>query len=292
MSLFGSKKQSDITSLNLQPPPEQTARPAVAQDKSSHSPIPLDPAFAPAAEKLTRRVRSMLASGQRPLEIFLLTDRHTFGALTNNNPSQNSLLMFSSPWRALDYSRVYNIQLPVQGLKAEAVSHVAEGWRNDGINSFVMDRCPRCSATNVLLPKDQLITVDQVCLAWATMLCLRNWRAEDQIRRFLTFRDDDSVALKRQSMEFFRDHIDCSVPYVHWLIAIFAGVQLDEPARLAAVARLEEFGDAFTGLVTKMTDQSQLAAWADASTKAHVGLLATFGMLQTQQPPANNPPPN
>jgi hypothetical protein len=75
------------------------------------------------------------------------------------------------------------------------------------------------------------------------------------------------------------------VPYVHWLIALIAGMQGDEAGRLAATVRLEQFGPNFRGKTWTLKDKAQGQAWAQLWGAATMGLLATYGLLKTQQPP-------
>jgi hypothetical protein len=292
MALFkSSKSEGQIASLDLKPA-STPANPARQPGNGALLPDPASPKFTPPAEEVSRRTKLLFDSGQLPANIFLLAANGSVAVYKTPDGAHNAVLLFSSPFRAADYARAQGLQFPVATFKLEALPVAAKQWHDAGIDSFFFDCCPRCAGANLLSSKveDKTITTNQVAYAWATAVSIRNWRAEDAIRRFLAIQGDDAIALKRRSMEFFRDHIDCGIPYVHWLIAIFAGIQQDEPARLAAVARLEEFGPAFKGIITRMTDRSQLAAWGEASTKAHAGLLATFGMFkETPQPPAAPP---
>ena len=76
-----------------------------------------------------------------------------------------------------------------------------------------------------------------------------------------------------------RDFGAFDVPFVHWMIALIAGMQGDEEARLAAIATLESFGPAFVGKTARLAGGEGDKAWTDSMATAHVGLMAEFGML-------------
>jgi hypothetical protein len=59
--------------------------------------------------------------------------------------------------------------------------------------------------------------------------------------------DPQRLATARMELENIRDHITCSVPYVHQMIAMVANLQSDDAAKAAAAARLKEFGPQFDG---------------------------------------------
>jgi len=83
--------------------------------------------------------------------------------------------------------------------------------------------------------------------------------------------------MKREALETIRDHLNCSVPYLHWMIALEAGMSHDEDVRLAAIERLREFGPMFCD---KAVLSSEGDAWAEAIAECHVGLLGSFEMLR------------
>lgn len=285
-NLFGSKsRDTEITSLDLRtaPPPQKPSPDA--------SPVPaqkalFDPAGQPAQDELKRRVEHLLKAGNPPNAFFFPVDpqsRSKVILMMSQNPARKSMLFFSAPSSAADYVRCTRTPAEIVGFNLEALPGLARDWHASGIDSFIMNRCPRCTTYNVLTPEDGVITKEQIHLAWATSWALRNWRGEALVRKFLSYKGDGLVANQRATLEYLRDHVDYNIPYVHWLIALHAGVQGDEQARLAATARLEEFGAPFVGRVTRMTDPKDPKPWIDSLSEANLGLLANFGMLDHLQ---------
>ncbi len=287
-NLFGSKSRSkEITSLDLQTPPQtQEAIPAAPSTSAQQNLF--DPDSQPALDEFKRRVRDILASGKTPDSFFLPVDPQDSRKvilLRSGNPERKSLLFFSAPSSAADYTRYIHTPAQIVGFNLDSLPGLARDWQAAGIPSFIMNRCPRCSTPNPMFPKDGLITKEQLVFAWATSWALRNWRGEALVRKFVSEKGDAMIANQRATLEYLRDHVDYNIPYVHWLIAINAGVQGDEEARLASVAKLEEFGEPFRGKVTLMTDRSDPEPWFDSVGQANMGLLATFGMLDHLQKP-------
>jgi hypothetical protein len=286
-NLFGSKsREAEITSLDLRtPPPPQKPLPDSPSAPAQRNIF--DPTGQPAVDELKRRVQSILA-GKTPNAFFLPVDpqdRRKVILLRSENPERKSLLFFSAPSSAADYARHIHTPAQIVGFNLDSLPGLARDWQAAGIPSFVMNRCPRCGTPNPMFPKDGLITKEQLQFAWATSWALRNWRGEALAKHYLAVRGEAMAANRRGILEYLRDHVDYNIPYVHWLIAIYAGMQGDEEARLASVARLEEFREPFVGRVTLMTDPSDPKPWFDSVAEADLGLLSNFGMLDHLQKP-------
>lgn len=281
-NLFGSKsRDTEITSLNLRtaPPPQKPLPdppPAPAQRNI------FDPTSQPAVDELKRRVERILAAGNPPDSFFFPVDpqdRRKIILMRSQNPERKSMLFFHAPSSATDYARCTHTPAEIVGFKLEALPGLARDWQAAGIHSFIMNRCPRCPNFNLLFPKDGLLTKEQIVFAWATSWALRNWRGEALVRKILFEKKDADLASRRATLEYLRDHVDYNIPYVHWLIAIYAAIQGDEEARRASAARMEEFGAPFVGRVTQMTDPKDPEPWAASVSEANIGLLDNFGML-------------
>jgi|SRR5271168_1735687 len=91
--------------------------------------------------------------------------------------------------------------------------------------------------------------------------------------------------LSRATLEYLRDHWDVSNPYVHWLIAIFAGMAGDMAANAVSIERLEEFGPPFVGKLQgtafDMSPGSQFGTFPEAS----MGLLLSYRLLKIPDTP-------
>jgi hypothetical protein len=293
---FKSKEEDQkITSLNLQPPDVATT--ANAKQASPPGTI-TDTHLAvlreqPVPEEINSGIRQLLDSGAHPEAVFLAQDPRNRGLIVfkHQNPPFQAIPLFSSPFLVGDYLRATKTVGQVIGVKMESLPQVAQSWRDGGIDSFLFNRCPRCPIVQPLRVKDNLITAEQIRFMWATQLTIRNWRARKLIRQYLDYAGDDSLAQKRTSLEFLRDHVAYDVPYVHWMIALIAGMQGDKLAHDGATASLEEFGPDFVGKTDNASanefagesDRPKAGSWSDSMAKAHIGLLMSFRMLNPSQ---------
>jgi hypothetical protein len=120
---------------------------------------------------------------------------------------------------------------------------------------------------NDLLP---LLAVDRA---------VRGYRGELKVREFLLCQSI-SRPRARAALESLRDHIDCSIPYVHELIAFLARMDYDLAAKTAAVDRLKEFGPEFADWESKWgwNGPSMAEAMAQVMSEALFGLTKSFGI--------------
>jgi hypothetical protein len=161
----------------------------------------------------------------------------------------------------------------------------SQRWKQYGFDSIFMNPCPRCPGYTAVQFKDGLITKQVLAIAFATSSAQRNFKGEPLVRQFMAQRGDDAVSRKRAILENLRDHVDCSIPYVHQLIALFASVQRDEEARSAAILKIREFGPQFRQIETYPINPDDPMSWAEPMSQANIGLLASFGMLNLEQKP-------
>ena len=76
------------------------------------------------------------------------------------------------------------------------------------------------------------------------------------------------LSQKRATLEILRDHVAYDVPYVHWLIALIAGVQGDENTKAAALACLMDFGPDVASQMSVTEGNVDDKAWTEAMAKA------------------------
>ena len=69
-----------------------------------------------------------------------------------------TLMLFTSPLIALDYLRFSKISASPAGFKVESLPVLAEQWKAAGIDSYALNRCPRCPTFNIISPKDGLLS--------------------------------------------------------------------------------------------------------------------------------------
>jgi hypothetical protein len=282
-NLFSSGKADEkITSLNL-----ETPKPQLPPDNSS-SPIrrKIDPKLlAVAVPEINERAKKMLEAGKRPQALYLTVAGGSVVSFKTINPDRHVLLIFTSGFTAMDYLKTTKIAGGVHMFPLESLPAYLEQWRKMQLDSFVLDRCPRCP--DFLCLPINVRTEEQFSTLWAVHRATRDFQSERLIRAYF----DSASAVKntggmpssqrerRNLLETLRDHIDYSLPYVHWLIALYAGVDGgDQEDRIAAIQNLEAFGPDFIGKVPPQ-EPFVLEDWTKSVAEAHLGLLATFEML-------------
>lgn len=250
-------------------------------DPNSDIRAQIDPKLLEAARpEINRRVKKMLDSGIRPQALYLAVGGpNQLVSLRTTNPDHNILLIFTSGHAAMDYLRTAKIAGGVHEFPFQSLSAYLEQWKRAQLDSIVFDRCPRCPHY-LALPIDKL-TEEQFLWLWAVHRATRIFQAERLIRTYLNGGKNTtgkrSSPEMRAALEALRDHVDCSVPYVHWLIAIHAGIEGDQEAQIASISNLEAFGPEFIGKVP--TNETTLSEkWMNSAVEAQMGLLATFEM--------------
>jgi hypothetical protein len=98
--------------------------------------------------------------------------------------------------------------------------------------------------------------------------------------------------MARASLEYLRDHFDAGNPYVHWMIAVLAGMDGDMKANAESIAQMEQFGPPFVGKLQgtsfDMSPGSQFATFPEAM----MGLLLSYKCMNVEklaQKPATPP---
>jgi hypothetical protein len=246
----------------------------------------IDPKLlAVAAPEIKRRVEKMLESGKRPQALFLAVSTTSNGLVSfkTTNPDRTVLPIFTSGHTAMDYLKTAKVSGGVHMFPIESLPPYVEQWRRMRIDSFVLDRCPRCPDF-LCLPID-VHTEQQFLTLWAAHRATRDFQAERLINAYLdALKNPGAIASSsargaRNLLETLRDHIDYSVPFVHWLIALHAGIDGDQEARIASTQNLEAFGPDFIDKVPS-DEPFVLENWAKSVADAQMGLLATFEMLR------------
>jgi hypothetical protein len=276
------KTEERVTSLNL-----ETPKPQVPMDNSSSS-TQIDPKLlAVAAPEVNRRAKEMLDAGNRPRALYLAVNGpNKLVSFKTVNPDYNVLLIFTSGHAAMDYLRTAKIGGGIHEFPFESLSAYMEMWKKAQLDSFVLDRCPRCPQFTIA--QIDGCTEEKFKILWAIHRATRNFQAKRLIGAYLNSSNaaknpggkPSSPREMRNLLETLRDHIDYSVPYVHWLIALHAGVDGDQEARIASIRNLEAFGQDFVGKVPS-DEPFVMENWAKSVVDAQIGLLTTFEMLPT-----------
>jgi hypothetical protein len=287
-NLFHSGKTNEgITSLDL-----EVAKPQSSPENfSSNNQKQIDPMLlAVSVPEISRRAKVMMEAEKRPQSLSLAIDGATNGMVTfrTTNPDRTAMLIFTSGHTAMDYLKTSNISGDVHMFPFESLHTYIDLWRKAKVDTFVFDRCPRCPDFVSLPINDN--TEGQFLTLWTLHRATRDFQSERRIRAYLNSSNAskkaggapaDTLREMRNHLETLRDHINYSIPYVHWLIAILAGVQGDHEAQADSIRNLEAFGPSFIGKVPP-DKPFVLETSAKSQSEALVGLLATFGML----PPA------
>jgi hypothetical protein len=216
---------------------------------------PADPA---SVQEVLRRFNRILVVGAAPEFLFLLTVGNG-NMVFQHGPGKKAMLIFTTPHAAADYLRATGSQAKIGTMKLDALPHLAKGWMAAGCENFIINRCPRCNIflltkTEILLNRENFIKI------WALNRATQWLRAERMAQKAFanlgkpagqpggnSVYDPRRFATARMELENIRDHVTCSVPYVHQMIAMIATAQSDDAAKAAAAERLREFGAQFDG---------------------------------------------
>jgi hypothetical protein len=294
-NLFRGVKQSDeITSLKLERPSSSSERgPVAAKD---------------AAEMLKTRQKQQAKFDQTPLaavlqrcaEELMESNGHPDAMFYATRTGQCSPLGFVSPDKtkgmALIFtSRVLAYQLfqekaftsgngafEVRQFRLDEMEELARSWKSQGFSAFTLNMTAKKAAPVVIEARDGVITKELLLKAWAAnrvscSVLAEAWRAEyvGPWAEELCFKE--KLKRQRTALENLRDMGAGDVPFVHWQLALVAGMQGDEPGRLAATAVLETFGPDFAGKTAPSVEDPK--GWAESMSIATLGLMTEFGML-------------
>jgi hypothetical protein len=268
-----------LQKLDLVPPERES--PSGSSGPAAPPVSSVFPAPSPEATKeVSRRTDLILKSGRAPEWIFICVVQSGGGIITFRPGAGKKpvMLLFTTPHAAWDYIRATKTAAEVRQLKFDALPEVAKGWIAAGVESFVMNRCPRCSVMN-LFSIQELTENDRLLRVWALLAAVRSYQGELKVREFFTQNQSASFPRARAALECIRDRIDCSVPYLHELIAYYARMDQDEEGKAAAVERLKEFGPQFADWESKWDASSGASSpWVRALAEAMVGLPKAFGI--------------
>jgi hypothetical protein len=302
-SLFGGKqKPEEMTRLNLESPtPVEPARPADANPATA-TPAAAKPiaeqlqeaqarqeAFnkSPAADAARRMADAILQSGNLPKAVYFARYQNSeipVGLLSPDR-TKGVVFLFSSPVLALHFLRNSKQPFDLCQLDLDDMEATARAWKALTFNSYIFDPSPEKTNAPLLDMRDGIIHKEVVLRSWAATRVTRNaiadaWRVEYLNGGKTGATNPETLRKQRELLEHLRDMGAYDVPFVHWVIAIIAGLQGDEAARLAATKTLEEFGPSFVGKTEPRSAGGDIKQWADSMGVAYLGLLAEFGMAK------------
>jgi len=278
---FGRSKanQNDLTSLNLDVP---AVRPEARQEPVTKQENPLPARDPQVSAELGRRALELANSGKHPEAIFWLLDPATRAPVLID-ASKKTVLLFSSAATARFFMQERNLQAEIMGVAFDQFPLLSEDLHTLGVNTFVMDLSPKSPVSNVLSPTGERITKEQIAFCWALGRTIRNFQAQRILGPLLASKDFGSPDIQkklRHGLETVRGSGGYDVPFLHWMIALIAGMQHDEPGRLQATADLEAFGPDFVGRTLPIESHEHAQEWAKSWTEAQIGLMTEFEMLK------------
>src|ERR1017187_395722 len=239
---------TELTSLKLQSPAKPPANASAPAKTITDATQKMATAFkdSPEQAEIQRRAIELAKSGEHPEMFFFLRDRtnHAHLAFLMKEPARKAVLIFTSVPMAYFFLQTKQMSHEVVGVKPDELPPIAEDWQKRGLDSYIMDLSPKAPVFNAMTPKDSLITHGQLVFSWALGRTIRNWQAQRRLAEFYFKKDSnptlpETLLKHRTALEQMRDFGAFDVPFVHWMIALVAGMQGDEPVRLAATATLE-----------------------------------------------------
>jgi hypothetical protein len=211
-------KKEDFQRLNLDAPKRRPSAPSLATPATQSIPLPnVDPAR---LEAINHRAKQILDSGRIPEWLFVC--QATQGLLMFQYASDQKpvMLLFSSPFAASDYLRATGTPGTVHQLKVETLPQLAQSWLSLGLQTAVLDRCPRCPQfVSIYLAGVAKWSKEDFANVWAHLSAPRSVLGEIRVRSALTHIAAGSHAEARRDLEYVRDHFD-------WLIGAVPPIML------------------------------------------------------------------
>lgn len=310
----GKSHKAEITSLGLrtQPPSGEAVaapvgQPGAKQDTTAQpkptgaNPTAATPNPAPAQQCLQfglnpegmlsvckgfrRRFEEWQKSGHKPAAIFYLVfpqQGHPLSTSTKDG-KRTFLFLFATPQMARAFAAAKDLKAVIAACRLESLPGEADRWIAAGINSYALNPCPRCG-NMTLYAITELQSEPQFVETWALDAVNRKVFGELVVRGCQNQIGANPTGV-RSSLERMRDHLDCCNPYLHWVIALLAGMAGDMQANAAGIERLEELAPQLAAKVKGKTfepgDQSQMLTMGEAM----LGLLASYGIVNVPMKP-------
>jgi len=284
-----------ITSLDLRiAPPSAAQSPPRAATAPAPQPAPKPVQPVPPCAQLTLtlegahmyfagaflKIQELQKTGAKPELLHYLVypqQGHTF-SVTTSDGSRTILPLFTSKLMANAYLAAKKIGAVAAVCRLENLPTLAEKWAAAGMNFYAFNICCRC-ASLILHPIAELQSEESVVNRWRNDAAHRRQFAETFGRNAYNVIGSNPKAA-RTWFEAMRDHIDPANPYLHWVIAVLAGMAGDMDANAASIKRLEEFGPPFIGKLQGTSfDATQAGSQMSTMAEAMVGLGASLGIL-------------
>jgi hypothetical protein len=195
------------------------------------------------ADEVTSRALRLVETGPHPERIFLCAQEGG-GLLTCKFGDQPgpSMLLFSSPYYAIDYINETGVEADVAHMQLDALPQSAASWLEAGADTFVLNRCPRCDVA--LIAETQHLKNREVFLKlWAVDRATRAMKGEQLATSAFSLIGDDDLDGALHQLREIRNHLDVGIPQVHHFIALLAEMQGYEDEKASAVHWIGVFKD-------------------------------------------------
>ncbi|MDR3772511.1 MAG: hypothetical protein P4L26_04130 [Terracidiphilus sp.] len=225
------------------------------------------------------KIQELQKNGAKPELLYYLVypqQGHTF-SVTTSDGSRTILPLFTSKPMADAYIAAKKIGAIAAVCRLENLPALSEKWADAGMNFYAFNICCRCVSL-LLHPIAELQLEEPVVNRWRNDAGQRRQFAETFGRGAYSVIGSNPKAA-RTMFEGMRDHIDPANPYLHWVIAVLAGMAGDMDANAASIKRLEEFGPPFIGKLQGTSfDPTQEGSQMSTMAEAMIGLGASLGM--------------
>lgn len=262
-----------IQKLNLSSPDPNSelqqrtsALPGIAFDLALRQPDP-------AGVQFVTEMAVKLAAGPKPEWLYVCGQDEGFFMFKANAEDKPVVLLFMTPFAALDYIVTTKANAQVRQIKFDSVPDRAKKWIELGIPGGVaLNRCPRCPIF-LSIPLPALTKMETLLQVWATRRATQLYFGQRTVREFLGNQDS---AARIVALEQIRDHIDCGIPYVYELLGFLGRLQGNASVQSAALEQLQKFGPPFADWETRWDPSS--TGMQRIAAEAYVGLGRSFGI--------------
>ncbi|RXH57577.1 hypothetical protein [Granulicella sibirica] len=285
-----NQKDKKLTSLDLGNPPPRKTPPAPAPDpKADAKPVAVQVCVAQTHTPegafvhflgAHRKFEEMVRIGLKPEVLFYVVfpQQGLTHSITTADGLKTIVLIFTLKAMADAYISAKKLAAVAAACRVEDLSTQADLWMAAGINSYAFNMCSRCFSLTVF-PISELQNEDIFLSTWRLDLANRRQFSETYGRNAAAVIGTNAKQA-RIWLEGMRDHLEPANPYLHWVIAVLAGMAGDMEANAASIKRLNAFGPPFTGKLQGTSFDptvpgSQLSTMAEAM----IGLGASLGYL-------------
>lgn len=297
-----SRKGDDpgITTLDLrvptppvaQSPPKASAASAPqAVPKAAPQPVPACVALTFTLEGaqlysngLLLKIQELQKTEAKPELLYYLVypqQGHTL-SVTTSDGSRTILPLFTSRPMADAYIAAKKLGAVAAACRMEKLPAQSEKWAAAGMNFYAINMCCRCVNFG-FQPIAELQSQEQVVNRWRNDTAQRRQFGETFGRNAYNAIGSNPKAA-RTWFEGMRDHIDPANPYLHWVIAVLAGMAGDMDANATSIKRLEEFGPPFIGKLQGTSfDPAQPGSQLSTMPEAMAGLAISLGILDASK---------